>query len=227
MTTVCAMENQPTAIQSCNPDWASVFQSCNPLQICYASGEMISQAGSFIAGVQLIIDGVASDTVHSLRYGPRSIGILAAGDLIGLELLAHQSNSISSSVCRALTPVSLLFIETGKWNSLLDADSRFERSVLHYVATKHLQARESIPHLASVEGQLCNLLKLLAQSCGVYDADGIVSLPADISLQGLGDLLGMSSRQLRQARQRLQTLTKREACIAFDMEEIGHLVCSA
>jgi CRP-like cAMP-binding protein len=204
-------------------EWESIFRSCLPLRISYAPGEMISQAGSYIAGIHLIAEGVVSDTIPSSRGVQSHVDVLAAGDLIGLEILAHHAKSISSSRCRALTSVELLFVDTSQWMSTMDTDSMLERSLLHYVVTRHMRVREASRHSVSVDAQLCRLLQRLADCCIVSQDTGVVELPAEITLQMLGDLLGMSSRQLRQARQHIQSLTKGDACITFELAEIRQI----
>lgn len=204
-------------------EWESLFRSCRPLRISYAPGEMISQAGSYIAGIHLIVEGVVSDTIPSGSIGQNSVDILAAGDLIGLEILAHHSKSISSSRCRALTPVELLFLETSQWVSIMDADSMIERALLQYVVSRHMRARASSHYSASVDAQLCRLLQRLADCCDVSEVTGMVVLPAEITLQMLGDLLGISSRQLRQARKHIQSLTKSDSRITFESTEIRQI----
>lgn len=188
---------------------------------------MISQAGSYIAGIHLIVDGVVSDSLPPLSVGHRSHEILSRGDLIGLESLARRCEPISPSLCRALTPVELLFVETTQWLSVMRDDPAIQHALLHHLVSRYMRVRESSRCSRSVEVQLCRLLSRLASSCAVSQSADRVVLPAEITFQTLSELMGVSGRQFRQARQIVNSLSNSDACIAFDIEEVRQIASSA
>jgi len=148
----------------------------------------------------------------------RNSDILGAGDLIGLEILERNSDGLSISLCRALTDVELLFVERTQLESALDDDPAIQRALLRYVASRYVFTREDPRQRASVEAQLCRLLLRLGEACG-RPVGGGTALPVEITLRTLGELLCISSRQLRHARQAIQSLEISDSGIEFDPEE--------
>lgn len=177
-----------------------------------------------MAGIHLIVQGVVSDMMLTQTGEPRNSDILRAGDLIGLETLENNSAGLSISLCRALTGVDLLFIEGSLFASALADHPALLRTVFQYAVSRVVHTRMDPRQQTSVEAQLCRLLLRLGDACGLPTAGNTVSLPSEISLRTLGDLLCLSTRQLRQARQAIQHLEIRESGIEFDGEEVRQII---
>ena len=220
------MTQHRSSILQPSAEWESLFHSYRPLQISYAPGEMICQAGSYLAGIHLIVQGVVSDMMLTQTGEPRNCDILSAGDLIGLETLENDSAGLSISLCRALTCVDLLFIEGSQFASALDDHPALLRTVFHYAVSRVVHTRKDSRHQTSFETQLCRLLLRLGDACGLPTAGNTVSLPSEVSLRTLGDILCLSTRQLRHARQAIQHLVIRESGIEFDVEEARQIIRS-
>lgn len=213
------MTQQKPAVIQLSTEWEAIFHSYRPLRIRYAPGEMICQAGSYVAGIHLIVRGVVSDTMLTMEGAQRNSDILGAGDLIGLEILERNSVGLSISLCRALTDVELLFVERSQLESALDDDPAIQRALLRYVASRYVFTREDPRQRVPVEAQLCRLLLRLGEACGRPVDGGCTALPVEITLRTLGELLCISSRQLRHARQAIQSLEINDSGIEFDLEE--------
>lgn len=225
-TTVQVMTQQrPAALQS-STEWESIFHSYRPLRICYAPREMICQAGSYVAGIHLVVQGVVSDMMLSMGGARRNSDILGSGDLIGLEILQKSSDGLSISLCRALTPVELLFIERGQVESALDDDPALQRAFLQYAASRYVSTRRDPRQQESAEAQLCRLLLRLGEACELAVGDGRITLPEEITLRTLGELLCISTRQLRHARQAIQSLEIGDSGIEFDLDEVHRMIDS-
>ncbi|MBE0635747.1 Crp/Fnr family transcriptional regulator [Candidatus Bipolaricaulota bacterium] len=199
--------------------WESLLRSCEPLCIRYAPGEMICQTGSYVAGIHLVLRGAVSDSVAQTGAERPRCDILDAGDLIGLEVLAASSEALSSSLCRAVTAVELLFIERSQFELALTAHPALQQSVLHYVMARYLEARRAPRESTRIDAECCRLLLRLAASCDPPSEGGVVTFPAEITFRTLRELLGISSRQLREVRQSVQSLKRIDAHITFDEAE--------
>lgn len=218
------MTQQGLAALQSSTDWEAIFHSYRPLRIRYAPGEMICQVGSYVAGIHLVVGGVVSDMMLTMGGEQRNSDILGAGDLIGLEILESNSGGLSISLCRALTAVELLFVERSQLESALDDDPALQRAFLRYAVSRYVSTRKDPGQRASVEVQLCRLLMRLGEACGVPIDEGGIALPAEITLRTLGELLCISSRQLRHARQAIQNLELCESGIEFDLNETCQMI---
>ena len=205
-------------------EWEALFHSYRPLRIRYAPGEMICQVGSFAAGVHLIVAGAVSDMMLTVGGEHRNSDILGAGDLIGLEILDSNSAGLSISLCRALTAVELLFIERGQLESALTDDSALQQALFRYTMSRYVFTRKDPRQRTSVEAQLCRLLLRLGEVCGLPATGSCIALPAEITLRTLGELLCISSRQLRHARQAIHSFEISDSGIEFDLDEAHQMI---
>lgn len=218
------MTQQRPAEHELSTEWKPIFDSCRPLRILYSQGEMICQLESYLAGIHLIVKGVVSDMIPSTDTEQPNCNILAAGDLIGLEILERNPDGLSISLCRALTTVELLFVEKRQFTSYLDDHPVLQQSLLRYAVSRYVSARKDPRQQAPVEARLCRLLLRLGETCGIQRDNGMIALPAEITLRTLGDLLSISSRRLRQAIQAIHRLNITEAGIQFDQDEALRII---
>ena len=201
-------------------EWERIFHSYQPLRIRYAPGEMICQAGSYVAGIHLIVQGVVSDVMLTATGGSRDGQILAAGDMIGIETLDSKADKLSISLCRAVTSVELLFIERSQFQAAVDDQPTLQQALVRYFVNRYVVTRSDPRHRASVDSRLCQLLLQLGEACGTSTDDDRIALPSEITPRVLGELLCISTRQLRQARQAIGGLQMCESGIEFDSQEV-------
>ena len=223
-TTVWGMTQQRPAVLQPATEWEAILHSHRLLRIRYAPGEMICQAGSYVAGIHLIVQGIVSDTMLTMDGEDLNSDILGAGDLIGLEILGSNSNGLSISLCRAVTAVELLFIERSHLESALGDDPALQQAVFRYAVSRYVAVRKDPRQRESVEVELCRLLQRLGEACGLAASDNGIALPPEITLRTLGEILCISSRQLRHARQAVQSLEIRDSGIEFDMGEARRMI---
>jgi CRP-like cAMP-binding protein len=218
--TVWGMTQDRQLIKQLSVEWERIFHSHQPLRIRYAPGEMICQAGSYVAGIHLIVQGVVTDVMLTATEQPRDTHILADGDLIGIEILDGNTERLATSLCRAITPVELLFIERRQLQKAIDDHPELQQSLVRYLVNRYVLTREDPRHRASVDSRLCRLLLQLGSVCGRPTEDDRIALPSAITQRVLGELLCISARQLRHARQDIQGLWLRESGIEFDRQEL-------
>ena len=154
----------------------------------------------------------------------RNCDILGPGDLIGLEVLESHSDGLSISLCRALTAVELLFIEKNQLESALDDNPVLQRALFRYAVSRVVFTRKDPRQQTSVEAQLCRLLLRLGEACGLPAANGGIVLPVEITLRMLGELLCISPRQFRHARQAIQSLETNDSGLRFDVDEARRMI---
>jgi CRP-like cAMP-binding protein len=185
---------------------------------------MICQAGSYVAGIHLIVQGIVSDMMLTMRGEDRDGNILGAGDLIGLEILGNNFDGLSISLCRAVTAVELLFIERSHLESALNDDPALQQALFQYAVSRYVATRKDPRQRESVEAQLCRLLLRLGEACGLAASGSSIILPIEITLRTLGEVLCISSRQLRHARQAVHSLEISDSGIEFDMSEARRMI---
>lgn len=201
-------------------EWETLFQSYQPLRISYAPGEMICQAGSYVAGLHLIMEGVASDVILEAHLEPRDTQLLAKDDLIGIEILGGATDLLATSLCRAVTPVELLFVERKQLQHAIDDHPMLQSSLMCYLIDRYVRARVHPRNRVSVDSQLCHLLLQLGAACGRPRSNGKIALPAEITPRVVAELLCISTRQLRNARRTIEGLQLYESGIEFDHQEM-------
>jgi len=218
-------QDQQIAMQL-STEWERLFHSYRPLRIRYAPGEMICQAGSYVAGIHLIVQGVVSDVMLTAIGESRDGQILAAGDMIGIEILDSKASKLSISLCRAVTSVELLFIEQGQFQAAVNDQPTLQQTLVRYLVSRYVVARSDPRHRASVDSRLCQLLLQLGEVCGRPTDDDRITLPSEITPRVLGELLCISTRQLRHARQAIGGLQMCESGIEFDSQELREKIVS-
>gem|GEM_PF-1547377 len=222
--TVVAMNHKQQAANLPSIEWERIFCSYRPLAITYSPKEMICQAGSYVAGIHLIVQGVVADMMLTQAGEPRDHAILSVGDLIGIEILDGNTSRLSTSLYRAVTRVDLLFIERKQFQSAVEDHPFLQQQLVGHLVNRYVSARQDPRDKASAEARLGHLLLRLGQACGTSNQGGRVMLPSEITLRTLGEILCVSTRQLRQARLSLAGLEIRESGIEFDSQEVLQLI---
>lgn len=201
-------------------EWGQILHSYSPLTITYSPREMICQADSYVAGIHLIVQGVVADTILTEKGEPRDSRILSVGDIIGVEILDGSASRLSASLCRAVTCVELLFVERSQLQKAMDDHPALQQALIGHLVNRYVSARRDPRDKASVDSRLCCLLLELGQACGVLTEGENVALPSEITPRVLGEVLCISTRQLRHARQAIHSLKLHECGIEFDTAEL-------
>lgn len=172
-----------------------------PLHIRYARGELIHQAGSYVAGIAFIVSGIASESYGKNPEGRASaLEALGPGDLIGIEALFPGSASLHAGCARAITDVRLSFLERTAFAGALSDDQELRAHVFGYLARRVFALKE-LRRLAEapIEDRLRRLLADLAGKCGISAVSELAELPAEVDRRVLTDLLGLSPRRVSRA----------------------------
>ena len=178
--------------------WGITEKSNASLHIRYPPGELIYQAGSYAAGICLIVYGLVSDRQAVPITGHRSCvpEILGPGDLIGLDTLLESSANVHLTSARAITEVALCFFERDDFNKILREQPAVRERYLEYLNNRFhaLKKHSCLSIFASSEARLCSMLLDLARRFGERQDAGDVLLPNGISTDRLPELLGLSRR---------------------------------
>jgi len=172
-----------------------------PLHIRYASGELIHQAGSYVAGIAFIASGVVSESYgRSPKDRTSALEALGPGDLIGVEALFPGSSALHAGCARAITDVRLSFLERTAFAGALSDDQGLRTHVFGYLARRVFALKE-LRRLAQapLEDRLRRLFVDLAEKCGVPAMSELAELPPEVDRRVLADLLGVSPRRVSRA----------------------------
>ncbi|MFC2099677.1 Crp/Fnr family transcriptional regulator [Candidatus Bipolaricaulota bacterium] len=200
-------------------DIEHVFARCEPLRIRYAPDELICQSGCYAAGVYLLTSGIVLESYvdRTSRAGDVATGLLGVGDLIGTELLLAGQARLHQTSCRALSDVSLTFLERSAFEAAVEAHDPLRRFLAAHLAERGLRLTRTLwrSQLAPEE-RLCALLLdlvLFAES-----ADGMITLPRELDHRLLATLAHLPLRRARQACRLLPGVEWREDRLAFSLD---------
>ncbi|MGB2982869.1 MAG: Crp/Fnr family transcriptional regulator [Candidatus Bipolaricaulia bacterium] len=204
-------------------DWANAFSGSGALHIRYARGEMICQIGSYAAGVYLVRRGIVSESLGGEGgTGPSgAFEILGPGDLIGLEVLLGRGEALHAACSRAIADVELAFLARVAFADAVDQDVDLRWRLLAHLAVRHLSVRRALSRSrSSTKERLCHLLLDLGHKLGRVTNGEEVQLPMELDLRTLTDLLGISTSQVRRARDSLPSLHEEDGRIHFSSEAL-------
>jgi len=193
-----------------------LFEKNQPLRVRYAAGELIAQIGSYVAGLHLILSGAVHDALPASPWSARNTALLGPGDLVGIECLERPSDGMARTMCRAIAPTRLLFIERQAVARAMETDAQFRDCLTRYLAHRCFTARRNAlwsqaPH----DVRLAHVLRQLGSLCGEPTADGRIRLPECITMRTLNEIAAMTGRQSRAARKKIGGMTEDETGIAF------------
>jgi len=181
-------------------DLETAFGRFEPLRIRYASNELICQSGSYAAGVYLMTTGIVLETYAggTREAAPLVTGLLCTGDLIGIEPLSDGENMLHQTSCRALSSVSLSFLERGAFNAALEVDPGLRQYLTAYLADRsHRLVRALWRTRLAADERLRDVFLHLAP---LASGDGAsIRLPRELDLRLIADLAGVPLRRARQA----------------------------
>ena len=194
-----------TAQQAADPLHAleDAFMARHPLRVRYAADELIYQAGSYAAGVYLITNGIVQESYSGTSEQGVPTALLGPSSLIGGEALLLNDHRLHCVSCRAVSEVSLLFLE----RTAFDPPAK-DHSGLHSVLALDLVKRGLAMNRALWRSRLdppdrirCLLHDLAF--LGEETSAGRVALPPEINIQRVADLSFLSPRKVRQLRHAL------------------------
>ena len=167
-----------------------------PLRIRYARGELIAQHGTYAAGLSLITSGLVVETYVS-GDACEATGFAGPGDLLSTEVLLEQPHVLHQTTIRALTDVSISFLERGTLRAALNEDAKLRGLILsglseQLLSVKRGQARAHAP----LEARLLWLLQELGAKAGSNGGSERIRVPSEIDRRVLAEILGVSGRRL-------------------------------
>jgi len=218
------MCSQARALEFVPSEWEAAAREADSLHIRYAPGELICQYGSYVAGVQFFLSGVASQFIPTSSGSMNRCDLLGPGDLIGIEVLADQGIETSRSACAAITGVELLFFEGRAFSDQLLRNPALTGRVLSYLASRHVGLQVGVPNNGSDSVALCELLLRLDALCGGSKEFGAVTLPEEIAPRTIQELSGLSGRRFRSAWDAIDSLEVAGAHIVFARDVLLQLV---
>jgi len=176
-----------------------VLAPYDPLRIRYAPGELLFQAGCFAAGVYLINDGIVQESYAHPAAGEPEVatGLFGRPSLLGHETFEPGRHPLHGVSCRAVTWVSVLFVEQAAFETAVAASDP-----LRAFQTSHLLERQSALTRAlwrsqlDPAGRIRATLQEIIPFCQATE-DGGVLLPAEIDLHRLAELSYVSYRKTR------------------------------
>ncbi|MBU0596318.1 hypothetical protein KJ567_06515, partial [Candidatus Bipolaricaulota bacterium] len=139
------------------------------------------------------------------------------GDLIGTELLLADQARLHRTSCRALSDVSLTFLERSAFETAVEAHDPLRRFLITHLAERGFRMTQTLwrSQLAP-EQRLCALLLDLARFG--ESTDGATTLPRELNHRLLAVLTRLPLRRVRQAYGSLPGVEWREDRLAFSLD---------
>jgi CRP-like cAMP-binding protein len=186
-------------------DLEGLFAEHEPFRVRYAPDELICQAGSYAAGVYLVTTGIVHESYVDFVDKGRDVSTSLLGplSLIGTEFLLPDGLRLHRVSCRAVTGVTLSFLERSAFETAVEAHDVLRHFLAVHLAERSFDLIRALwrSQLGPAERVRAVLLDLVP--FGEPTADGHVTLPAEIDLQQLAGLSYVSYRRVRQVCQSL------------------------
>jgi len=203
-------------------DLEGVFARYAPFRIQYAPDELICQSGSYAAGVYLVTAGIAQewyvDRVNKESETPT--GLLGVGDLIGSELMLAEDVDLHRTSCRAVSCVSLSFLERSAFEAAMEDHQVLRRFVMARLAERGFDLSRALwRSQLTAEERVCTLL--LDSTRFGESVGGVVSLPEEIDLRLLAGLTYLSLRKVKQACEAFPGVKWKERRLTFSPDELA------
>jgi len=188
---------QPTA--AVLRDLEEVFARYEPLQVRYEPDELICQVGSYAAGVYLVTSGIVQESYADpgTRGNRVSMGLLGPGELIGIELQLPDNERLHRTTCRAVTRVSLSFLERTAFAAAVEQHELLRRFLATHLAERcfglaHALWRSQLEASMRLSTLLFDLIRF-----GEPASPGHIALPPQVDLRLLAGLSHLSHRQVK------------------------------
>lgn len=201
----------------------ALLDALSPLHVCYAEGELLCREGTFVAGLQLITEGLVLETSGdpSVRGVSRGAELLGVGDVIGLETVLPRPVETSLSSQRTLSEVHLVFVDRGTLDEALRESASLAVALLRSLSLRHFRLRRALARGSlPPTGRLHSALLEAATVCGAASGEGPVRLPPEIDLRVMGDLARLSPAQVRRGVQELPGVAVKSGRFTFLLETL-------
>jgi len=183
-------------------DRALLFEPHRPLHVRYAQGELITQIGSYAAGIYLVQQGLVQEHLPAENpdAGEGLAEILGIGDFVGLEVLVPDGGDLHVTASRALTDVRLSFLERSAFHEAIDREPDLRAHVQAYLAGRVFELRGAVVHSrAPLSSRLRSLVRQLCEKWAGPSSGPVIDLPEAIDRRLLAGLLGVSTGRITRA----------------------------
>ncbi len=199
-----------------------IFAAHHPLHVRYASGELITQIGSYAAGVYFVQEGLvqeASPVCQLDNWESTVVEVLGSGELLGLEPLLPWEQELYASSSRAITETRLSFIEREELETVCENDQLLDKQIEGYIVGRLYRSRDAASlRFAPVTERLRFLLLCLAEA---WLPEVVrVTLPVEIDRRALAGMLGVATSRITRGLRALN-IREKASCLVVDIEEIG------
>lgn len=179
------------------------FIARNPLQVRYAAHELIFQAGSYAAGVYLVTDGIVQESYSAMSEQGVPTVLLGPSRLIGGEALLLNDSHLHCVSCRAVSEVSLLFLERTVFDPAAEDGDGLRCVLADELVKRGLEITRTLwrSRLDPPDRIRCLLHDLAF--LGEQTSAGRIALPPEFNIQRVADLSFLSPRKVRQLRHEL------------------------
>ena len=208
----------------CPDGLADLLGAYRPLHVRYAAEELICREGTFAAGLQWISQGLVLETEGGSARGQMDAppDLLSPGDLMGIEILLPALEERHRTSCRALTEVSLLFLDRASFERAMVEDSRFSALLVRHLATRCFRLRRArARQLLGPATRLAATLLDVAPACEPVEGEESLALPEAIDARILGELSRLSPAQMRRALRELPGLRTDGGQMVFSPRDLA------
>ncbi len=207
----------------CPDGLAELLGDYHPLHVRYAAEELICREGTFAAGLQWITQGLVLETQGGSPRGQPNAApdLLIPGDLLGIEILLLSSEERHHSSCRALTEVSLLFLDRATAERALAEDPRFSIELVGHLATRYFRLRRARSRrVLDPVARLASTLLTVVPACLPVEGEELLALPKAIDARVLGELSELSPAQMRRALRELANQQADTGLLSFNPRDL-------
>jgi len=141
---------------------------------------------------------------------------------MGIEILLPALEERHRTSCRALTEVSLLFLDRASLEQALAEDCRFSASLVGQLATRYFRLRRARARQAmDPVARLAATLLDVTPTCHPVEGEESLALPQAIDVRMLGELSGLSPTQMRRALRELPGLRTDGGQMVFNPRDLA------
>ena len=200
-----------------------LLEPYRPLHVRYAAEELICRKGTFAAGLQWIAQGLVLETDRQDENGSLEPppDLLSTGDVLGVELLVAGAEERHRTTCRALTEVSLIFLDRASLDRALERDLQLARVLVGHLAARYVRSRRARASSSlAPASRLAAMLLELSPLCEAARGGAESALPEAIDLRVLGQLCGLSPTRIRRLSAEVGGLRESSGRVVFRAETL-------
>ena len=205
-------------------DVRELLEQHHALHVHYRRDELICQAGTYAAGIHLVVSGIVQESYSEPEngFGDAVLLLGGPGQLIGTELLLPDPEDLHRTTFRAVSDVRLCFLEQSAFHRALETSDLLWRFLLGCLSkTGFERARAQWRCDLPGRERLTLLLLDLSPLAGSPQSDGETTLPQEVDLRTLAGLLRLSARQTRRLCAELPDVRWSQGCLSFFPERLA------